>query len=157
MGRRRKAVLLKFLCLFFSWYDRAYSVPALTNISYMIKSRVHVKQAVMPKYCRMCKFSTLIHLTTLFYLHNHLTNNYSILMLLRESEFLAHKTYMPSKTFIPGKPFQANTRFALITFTCFSCSIRNLAQYYFAVFRRCSSEPRSFFDFFIRECFWIVN
>ena len=77
----------------------------------------------MPKYCRMCKFSTLIHLTIFFYLHNHVTNNYSILMLLRESEFLAHKTYMPSKTFIPGKLFQANTRFTLIIFTCFSCVV----------------------------------
>ena len=89
----------------------------------MIKSRLHVKQAVMPKYCRMCKFSTIIHLTLLFYLHSHVTNNYSILTLLRESEFLAHKTYMPSKTVIPGKPFQANTRFAFIIFTCFSCVV----------------------------------
>ena len=87
-------------------------------------AQVHVKQAVMPKYCRMCKLSTLIHLTILFYLHNHVTNNYLILMLLRESEFLAHKTYMPSKILFLVNRFKQNTRFALIIiFTCFSCVV----------------------------------
>ena len=72
----------------------------------------------------MCKFSTLIHLTILFYLHNHVTNNYLILMLLRESEFLAHKTYMPSKILFLVNRFKQNTRFALIIiFTCFSCVV----------------------------------
>ena len=81
------------------------------------------KQAVMPKYCRMCKFSILFHILIVFALHKHVSITYPILLLLQESEFLAHKTYMPGKSFIPGKSFQANTRFTFIIFTCFSCVV----------------------------------
>ena len=65
----------------------------------MIPFRRQYKQAVMPKYCRMCKFSILVHLVILFAVHKHVTGTYSILKVLHESEFLAYKTHVPGKSF----------------------------------------------------------
>ena len=86
----------------------------------MIHFRGQDKQAVMPKYCRMCKFSILVHLFIIFTVHKHVTSTYSILKVFHESEFLAYKTHMPGKSFFPGKSFYANTRFTFILLTCFS-------------------------------------
>ena len=65
----------------------------------MIPFRRQYKQAVMPKYCRMCKFSILVHLVILFAVHKHVTGTYSILKVLPESEFLAYKTHVPGNAF----------------------------------------------------------
>ena len=65
-------------------------------------------QAVMPKYCRMCKVSILVHLIIITALHLHVSHTYSFLTYIRDSEFLAHKTHMPGKAIIAGKAFQPN-------------------------------------------------
>ena len=109
-----------FCILFRSWCDRAYSVSVFTYTSHRTLFRGQDKQDVMPKYCRMCKFSILVHQIIIFALHKHDTITYSILKELHESELLAHKTYMPGKFFIPGKSSHANTRFTYIFPTCLS-------------------------------------
>ena len=80
-------------------------------------------QAVMPKYCRMCKFSILVHLIIITALHLHVSHTYSFLTYIRDSEFLAHKTRMPGKAIIAGKAFQANSRLAFVIFTCLFCVV----------------------------------
>ncbi|MCG7868583.1 MAG: endonuclease/exonuclease/phosphatase family protein [Candidatus Thiodiazotropha taylori] len=80
-------------------------------------------QAVMPKYCRMCKFSISVHFMIIAALHLHVSLTYSFLTYITESEFLAYKTQMPGKAIIPGKALQANSRFAFIIFTCLYCVV----------------------------------
>ena len=80
-------------------------------------------QAVMRKYCRMCKFSILVHLIIITALHLHVSHTYSFLTYIRDSEFLAHKIRMPGKAIIAGKASQANSRFAFIIFTCLFCVV----------------------------------
>lgn len=89
----------------------------------MINLQGQYKQVVMPKYCRMCNFSILVHLIIIVALYKHVTNTFSILISLQESEFLARKVRMPGKSFIPGKSFKANTKFVFILFTCSSCVV----------------------------------
>ena len=69
--------------------------------------------AVLPIYRRMCKFTILIHFLALTVLYKNNACTFSVLMLLRENEFLAHKLYMHRncKRLIAGKSFQANADF----------------------------------------------
>ena len=69
--------------------------------------------AVLPTYRRMCKFIILIHFLALTVLYKNNACTFSVLMLLRENEFLAHKLYMHRnrKRLIAGKSLQANADF----------------------------------------------
>lgn len=67
----------------------------------------------MPTYRRICKFTVLIHLLALIVLYKNNLYTFSILTLLHESEFLAHKTRMHGnrKAIIQAKSSQANADF----------------------------------------------
>ena len=84
----------------------------------MEKNRV----AVLPTYRRMCKFIILIHFLALTVLYKNNTCTFSVLMLLRENEHLAHKLYMHRnrKKLTAGKPVQANADFIFNLGLCFS-------------------------------------
>ena len=79
------------------------------------------KLAVLPTYSRMCRFSILVRLFTLFAIHTYYFCTYSVLMELQKSECLALKTYMHNYsrrlTFL-GKSYIANSRFVSLIVTC---------------------------------------
>ncbi|MES9992837.1 MAG: reverse transcriptase domain-containing protein, partial [Candidatus Thiodiazotropha sp.] len=83
------------------------------------------KLAVMPTYRRMCKFANLIHFLVLIVLYKNNIHTFSVLMILRESEFLAHKLCMHSnrKKLIPGKLSKANADFSFKITLCFSFAV----------------------------------
>ena len=84
----------------------------------MEKNRV----AVFSTYRRICKFIILILFLALTVLYKNNTCTFSVLMLLRGNELLAHKLYMHRnrKKLIAGKSFQANTDFIFNLGLCFS-------------------------------------
>ena len=77
--------------------------------------------AVLPTYHRMCKFIILIHFLVLTVLYKNNTCTFSVLMLLRENEFLAHKLYMHRnrKKIIEGKSFLVNAEFIFLNLGLF--------------------------------------
>ena len=81
-----------------------------------------IRYAVMPTYRRKCKFTLLIHFLAMTILYRNNICTFSALMLLNESEFLAHNLYMYEnrKRAIPGKSAQANADFTTNLALCFS-------------------------------------
>ena len=89
------------------------------------------KLAVMPTYNRMCRFSILMRLLTLFAIHKYYFCTYSVLLELQESECLAHKTYMHNysrKLTFPGKSTIANARASPVTPAALSLCTRPECQ-----------------------------
>ena len=77
----------------------------------------------MPTYRRKCRFDILVHLLSLFAIHNYNPALYSVLVSLQQNECLAYKACMhinSQKIVLLGNPTTANVRFLLVTITCFS-------------------------------------
>ena len=76
----------------------------------------------MPTYHRKCKLTLLIHFLAMKVLYRNNICTFSALMLLNESEFLAHNLYMYTnrKRAIPGKLAQASADFTSSLALCFS-------------------------------------
>ena len=77
-----------------SYFSNVRSVLTFSYGNHMTFAYGKNRLAVLPTYRRMCEFIILIHFLALTVLYKNNTFTFSVLMLLRENEHLAHKLYM---------------------------------------------------------------